>query len=235
MHTFIIDDEPKAIKIVESYIEKTAFIELKGAFRDPIEAMNAVLTDRPDLIFLDINMPGLTGIQMLKSLKNPPMVIFTTAYSEYAISGYELDVVDYLLKPISFERFLKAATKAKELFALKHNVPVKPAVASNLSSNEAIFIKSGSITHRVEIDQILFLEAMGNYVNFVLNNKKICSYTSLQEAIDLLPAQRFIRIHKSFVVACKHVETIEVHQVKVGKYTLPVGKSYRDGFNYLKR
>ncbi len=235
MNSFIIDDESQALKILESYIEKTAFIDLKGSFRDPVQAMNAILTKKPDLIFLDINMPGLTGIQLMKSLKTPPMVIFTTAYSEYALSGYELDVIDYLLKPIEFERFLKAATKAKQLYDLKQT-PLKPtAVINNSTQDEAIYIKSGTITHRVEIADILFLEAMGNYVNFILPDKKICAYMSLQDTIDLLPSQQFIRVHKSFVIAMKHIDTIEVHQIKIEKFTIPIGKNYRDGILNLKK
>lgn len=228
MNCFIIDDEPRALKILESYIEKTSFIRLAGSFRDSILAMNSILTEKPDLIFLDINMPEINGIQLLKSLKNPPFVVFTTAYSDYAITSYELNAIDYLLKPIEFERFLKSATKAKEMFDLK-NSNIKQAIELNDdNTEEAIFVKSGSLTYRIELSEILFIEGMGNYVNFILTDKKICSYMSLQEAIDILPARLFTRVHRSFIIAVKHIDTLEVHQIKIGKYTIPVGKSYRN-------
>ena len=191
--------------------------------------MAFIQAQKPDLVFLDINMPDLSGIQLLKSFTHRPLVIFTTAYSDFAVESYELNAVDYLLKPIEFDRFLKAVIKAQEMFESKLKQG-QPLIESERLNNEAIFVKSGSKTFRVEPNNILFIEAMGNYVNFVLTDKKICVYMNMQEAFSLLPASKFCRIHKSYVIALNKMDTLEVFQVKIGNHTLPIGKTYRDKF-----
>lgn len=234
MNCIIIDDEPKAIEVLETFIRKTPFLNHLGSFRDPVLAMNFIIESKPDLMFLDINMPDITGIQLLKSLTIHPIVVFTTAYTEFAVESYDLNALDYLLKPIEFERFLKAAIKAKELLDTKKKE--KNIVSSNEPEDDALFIKSGPKTYRIEFSDILFVEGMGNYVNFVTADKKITSYLNMQETLQLLPTNGFCRIHKSYIISLKHIDTIEIHQVKIGSHSIPIGKSYRDEFfKVLKR
>jgi two-component system, LytTR family, response regulator len=229
MKCIIIDDEPRALDILESFIGKTAFIKLEGRFREPVLALDYILNNKPDLIFLDINMPEISGMQLLKSLSNPPLVIFTTAYSEHAVKSYELNAVDYLLKPIEFERFLKAVIKARELFDSKQPSG-KQAIIDAPQYKEAIYIKSGTKTYRIILDNILYVEGVGNYVNFVLKDKKTITYLSMQEALRLLPVNAFCRIHKSYIISLKQIDSIEFHQIKIKDLTIPIGKTYREEF-----
>ena len=157
-------------------------------------------------------MPELTGIQLLKSLSRAPLVILTTACSEHAINSYELNVVDYLLKPIEYDRFLKAVMKAKELFILKSEHE-KREIITDRQDEDAIYIKSGTKTFRIVVDTILYVEGMGNYINFILPDRKIVTYLSMQDVLKLLPPSLFCRIHKSYVVSLKHIDIIEKHQV----------------------
>jgi DNA-binding LytR/AlgR family response regulator len=196
--------------------------------------MNFILNSKPDLIFLDINMPEISGMQLLKSLSNPPLVIFTTAYSEYAVKSYELNAVDYLLKPIEFERFLKAAIKAREQFDLKQ-VSDKQIIIPDRQDEQAVFVKSGTKTYRIEFSNILFIEGVGNYVNFILKDKKIMAYLSMQETIRILPSREFCRIHKSYIISMKQIDSIEFHQVKIRDHIIPIGKTYREEFLSLLR
>jgi DNA-binding LytR/AlgR family response regulator len=229
MTCIAIDDEPKALDILELFISRISFLDLQGKFRDPILGMDFIIKNRPDLIFLDINMPELSGLQMLKALANPPLAIITTAYSEHALTGYELNVVDYLLKPFEFERFLKAVMKSKELYELKKESqkhwrkPVR-------SHEDVIYLKSGTKTYRVKTDSILYIEGMGNYVIFYLNNKKLVTYLSIQEVLNLLPGDIFYRIHKSYIVSIKHIDIIENHRVIIKNNSIPIGQTFREIF-----
>lgn len=223
-----VDDEPKALDILKDYIEKVPFFDLAGIFRDSLKALDYLQHNKVDLIFLDINMPDLTGIQFLKSLIHQPSIIFTTAYSEYAVESYNYAAVDYLLKPIEFERFLKAANRALEQFRLKQkNVSLKISEQGEL---DFILVKSGSDIHRIKIDEILYIESAGNYVTFVLANKKIMSLFSMNKILQLLPANQFFRIHKSFIIALRHLIKIERHQVIIINREIPIGNVYRESF-----
>ena len=157
------------------------------------------------------------------------MIIFTTAYSEYAIESYELDAVDYLLKPFEFERFLKSVIKAQELKKLKYEIP-KTQIVKTSSIDKKILIKNGTETHQVKVNDIRYIEGLGNYVNVYVNDAKIVTYKSLKDLLDLLPEKEFIRIHKSYIVALRHIKSFEVHQVKIEGKTLPIGKIYRKEF-----
>lgn len=234
MTCIAIDDEPKALDILELFISKISFLELHGKFRDPIQGMDFIIKDKPDLIFLDINMPELSGLQLLKTLANPPLVILTTAYSEHALTGYELNIVDYLLKPFEFERFLKAVMKSKELFELKkesQRLWKKPL----RRHEDVIYLKSGIKTFRVKTDSILYIEGMGNYVTFYFPDKKIITYMSFQEAFNLLPEDIFYRIHKSYIVSLKHIDVIENHRVLIRNNSIPIGQTYRENFKKVIR
>ncbi len=234
MTCIAVDDEPKALEILTYFIARTPFLELSGTFRDPFQAMDFIAKNKPDLVFLDINMPELSGIQLLRSLRVSPMVIFTTAYSEYAIDSYELDVIDYLLKPFEFERFLKAVMKAKELSDLKHERKKREIIPERQSEN-VIYIKSGTKTHRIKTNSVLYIEGLGNYVTFVLPDRKIVTYLSIQDVLEMLPSSLFCRIHKSFIISLKHIDVIEKHQVIIKEKAIPVGETFRQNLSGLIR
>jgi DNA-binding LytR/AlgR family response regulator len=214
-----IDDEPIALEVVKNLAAKIPFIDLKASFTNAFEAMGFLNKEKIDLIFLDIKMPDISGIDFLRSIPNPPMVIFTTAYSEHAVQSFELDAIDYLLKPFSLSRFLKACNKANEQYELKNK-------GNNISLPTSVFIKSGYEQLRVELDEILYAESNGNYMQFVLKDKKITSRLTMSETEALLPANFFIRIHRSYIVAKKYISSIKKNSIRINKTELPVGAGY---------
>ncbi len=220
LKAIVIDDEPMSLEVIKGLTEKVTFVELIGYFTNSFKAMGFLQKNKIDLIFLDIKMPDISGIDFLKSIHNPPMVIFTTAYSEHAVESFELDAIDYLLKPFSLTRFLKACNKAYEQYELRQN---KNDSSSILTS---VFIKSGYEQIRVELDDILYAESSGNYVQFVLENKKIASRLTMNEAEALLPTVRFIRIHRSYIVATKHIQKMHRKSIWVQQTELPIGTAY---------
>ena len=229
----VIDDEPMALEVLEDYIRMTPNLALQHAFNNSLQALAYLQTNNTDLLFLDINMPDLSGIQLLKSVRQPPMVVFTTAYSEYAVKSYEFDAVDYLLKPIEFDRFLKSVNKATELF----NNRTKPTVNSEgpkeedaTAPKDYIFVKSGYQLVKLKLDAILYIEADKNYVTFVTTEKKVLALMPLSEVMQLLPSDDFFRIHKSYIVALRHIEAIERQYVNLHRQQLPIGKTYAADF-----
>jgi DNA-binding LytR/AlgR family response regulator len=215
-----IDDEPIALEVVKNLSSKISFIDLAATFTNAFKAIEYLQMEKVDLIFLDIKMPDISGIDLLKSLSNPPMVIFTTAYSEHAVQSFELDVIDYLLKPFSLARFLKACNKAQEQLLLRSN--------STADSREStsLFIKSGYEQIRVEVSDILYVESCGNYVQFVLANSKIASRLTMSEAVALLPPAEFIRVHRSYIVAKKQIKKMDKKSVWINQTELPIGVAY---------
>lgn len=216
MKAIAVDDEPLALDIVNAHAAKVPFLELKGCFTDAFKALDYLQREEIDLIFLDIKMPDISGIEFFNSLSKKPLVIFTTAYSEHAVAGFELDAVDYLLKPFSLARFIKACNKAYEL----HNLREKA------SGSDHLYVKTGYEQVKVLYSDILYLEASGNYVTFVLPGKKILSRSTFVEAMNLLPNGKFIRIHRSYIVAIDKIDKVERHQVTVGKDEIPVSEGY---------
>ncbi|NOT73551.1 MAG: response regulator transcription factor [Cyclobacteriaceae bacterium] len=216
MKAIAVDDEPIALEIVSSHASKVPFLELKGCFTDAFKALEYLQRESIDLLFLDIKMPDISGIEFFNSLSKKPLLIFTTAYPEHAVTSFELDAVDYLLKPFSLSRFIKACNKANEL----HNFRQK------VESSDHLFLKTGYEQVKVMYDDIYYLEATGNYVTFVLKERKILSRSTFAEAVNLLPAGRFIRVHRSYIVSIDKIDKIEKHQVTVGKVTIPVSEAY---------
>ena len=214
-----IDDEPIALDVVKNLSAKIPFIELKATFTNAFEAISFLNKEKIDLIFLDIKMPDISGIDFIKSIPNPPMVIFTTAYSEHAVQSFELDAIDYLLKPFSLSRFLKACNKANEQHEFKKN----NSITANVDS---IFIKSGYEQIRVALSDILYAESNGNYMQFVLADKKILSRLTMNETEALLPFKDFIRIHRSYIVAKKYITKMDKTNVWINTTELPVGANY---------
>ena len=219
MRAIAIDDEPMALEVVRAHAAKVPFLELLGCFTDAFKAREFLQNESVDLLFLDIKMPDISGLEFVTSLPKKPMVIFTTAYSEHAVTSFELDAVDYLLKPFSLPRFVKACNKAQELLQLRGTTPVAPV-------KDYLFLKTGYEQVKVHYDEILYLEAAGNYVTFVLKDKKLLSRMTIQELTGQLPADSFVRVHRSYIVAKKQIDKIERHQVCIHGNEVPVGASY---------
>ena len=215
-----IDDEPIALEVVKSLSSKIAFIELLDCFTNAFKAIDFLQKEKVDLIFLDMKMPDISGIDFLKSLSYPPMVIFTTAYSEHAVQSFELDAIDYLLKPFSLSRFLKACNKANEQLLFRNKI------ATVLPEPSAIFIKSGYEQIKVEPADILYVESSGNYMQFVLDNRKIASRLTMSEVEALLPALDFIRIHRSYIVSKKQIQKMDRKSIWIKQTELPIGAAY---------
>ena len=229
MKCLVIDDEPKAVEILCDYIEKAPDLECAAAFRDPLKALNYIQSNPVDLLFLDINMPDLSGIQFLNALEHHPHVIFTTAYSEYALDSYDYDAVDYLLKPIEFDRFLKAVNKAFRRYREKKRgrLPLR-------GDSGYIFIKSGTDYRKLDTQSILYIKGTGNYLTFVTPNKEILTLLTMKEALEILPPQ-FQRIHRSYIINLDHAELIEAEEVKIKDQRIPIGDHYRDSlFRVIK-
>lgn len=215
----IVDDEPSGRKVIEEYIEETPFLELIGKAENPIKAFGILENNAVDLIFLDIQMPKINGIDFLKSLKNPPMVILSTAYSEYALQGFELDVIDYLLKPISIERFLKASYKAKEFYELR-NMEAK--------SQDYFFIKCNTKFEKIMFNELLFVEAANNYVLLNTKEKRFITYLTFKGIEEILPPNQFIKVHKSFIVSLSKIENLDSEEIKIGTHTIPISRNLKE-------
>ena len=216
MTAIAIDDEPIALDVVRSHAAKVPFLDLQATFTNAFAAMDYLRQHPVDLLFLDIKMPDISGIEFFRSLSKKPLVVFTTAYSEHAVAGFELDAVDYLLKPFSLPRFLKACNKAQEWLELR----------GRETAPTYLFVKTGYDQVKVDFTAIDYLEATGNYVNFVLRDQHVLSRMTITECEALLPADRFVRIHRSFMVAIGNVQKVERHQLTVNGSVLPIGASY---------
>lgn len=212
-----IDDEPIALEVIRQHCQHIPFIQLQASFTNPDEAMNWLDHNEADLLFLDIRMPDISGIDFLKRLNPAPPAIFTTAHSEHAVQSFELDALDYLLKPFSTERFLKACQKAKDRLDLR----------AAAAKDRSLFIKTGYEQVKVLLDEIMYVQSAGNYVQFILTNqKKIMSRSTMAETVAMLPAENFVRIHRQYIVGKKHVKKIDKNGVMVEGISLPVGAGY---------
>jgi DNA-binding LytR/AlgR family response regulator len=228
MRCIIIEDQPPAQRILKKYIEDLGTLRLMGTFSDPIKAMDFLNTNKVDLIFLDIHLPRLTGLDFLKSLSQKPNVILTTAYSEYALESYELDVVDYLLKPFSFFRFVKAIGKVP---GPKAEVLNKSVPKSTTSKKREHFIKLGYDHVRIAFDDIWYIRADGDYCDIILSNKKYLSSEPMRKWLEMLDEQQFIRIHKSYTVNIARVEKVSGNVITLNNdEQLPIGRAYKEDF-----
>jgi len=226
MIAIAIDDEPIALEVVAAHAAKVPFVELTATFTNAFDAIVFLQQNKVDLIFLDIKMPDISGIDFVKTLSRPPMVIFTTAYSEHAVQSFELDAIDYLLKPFSLSRFLKACHKAKELFDLRSS-------AMELK-NAFIFVKDGYEQVKVLLEDILYIEASGNYTQLHLSDgKMLSSRITIQELTGLLPAKEFIRVHRAFILAKDKVTRFDRSQIWIDDKVIPVGATYAASLQFL--
>lgn len=231
----IVDDEPIAHRIIERYCNDLPHLEHVGDCYDALEAMQFLSKERVDLMFLDINMPKLKGFDFLKTLAHPPKVIVTTAYKEFALEGYELNVADYLLKPFSFERFVKAINKAVGM----ETSPTTPQVQTIVTRNTAetprkrLFLKGDKKHHQVALADILFVEASGNYAKVYLEHEMILTHEKLSSFEALLPPDQFIRVHKSFIISIERINLIEGNRIKIEQHEIPIGQVYKMNVNRL--
>lgn len=214
----IVDDEPYARKLLIDYCAKVDFLEVKGDFSSAIDAASFIAKEKVDLIFLDIKMPELTGIGMLSTLQNPPKVIFTTAFAEYALDGFELNAIDYLLKPFDFARFLKASNKAQSHFS-NHT--------STARVEEFLFIKEGRNTVRLSVDQIQYVKGQKDYVQFSTVDRKVMSLMNMKDLEKELSPKGFLRIHQSYLINTNHITSISLERVCLDKQEFPVSQSYK--------
>ena len=223
----VVDDEPLARECIANYIKEVDFLALQGCCANPLELTKIKNTHETDLLFLDIQMPRMNGIEFLKSMKSKPMVIITTAYPNYALDGFDLDVMDYLLKPITFTRFFKAVCKVKEQYLLLEDKTQNTASQENAAS-DYIFIKCDSSYKKIYVDDLLFIKAMQNYVAFhTVDGKKYLSLIPLKEVAKQLDATVFIQIHKSYIVCIHKIESIETEGITIGNHHIPLGRNYR--------
>ena len=223
VNCLVVDDEELARTLLENYISRLPHLNLVEKCVNPMDALKALEENDIDLIFLDIQMPEMSGIDFLKSLHKKPKVIFTTAYSDYAIEGYQLDVVDYLLKPFSFERFLQAVNKAVDLISS----------TSNPLEKDYLLVKSEHKVHKIKYEDIRYIQSMREYVAYFLPKRKILALNSLKKLEEELPSDQFIRIHKSYIIPIQKVTTLEGNMVHIGNEKLPIGNLYKE--EVLKR
>jgi DNA-binding LytR/AlgR family response regulator len=224
INCIVVDDEPPAIGILETYISKIDYLNLVRSFTDPLQALLYLNTEKVDLAFVDVNMPQLKGVDLVKNLQKETQVVFTTAYPDYAVEGFALQVLDYLVKPISFERFLQAAQRA-----FQEQKETASAMEPS-ADNEYLFVKSGTKVHKVFLKDILLIEGLKEYVSIKTAQQKIVTLNRLSEIEETLKEKGFIRIHKSCIVNMEKIESIEFNHVKIGSELLPIGEKYKEGF-----
>lgn len=224
----VVDDEPLALDILEDYIRKVPFLTLVKTTTSAIEGLSLVQSDAIDLVFLDVQMPELTGIQFLKIINGKCDVILTTAYSQYALDGYELDVVDYLLKPIAFDRFYKAAQKV--LQNTNSGQIASPELSLVQNTYDFIFVKTEHKIQKIYLDDILYIEGLKDYISIFTKAERIITLQNMKKMEESLPVKSFVRVHKSYIIALGKIESIERSRILIGEKTIPIGDTYREYF-----
>lgn len=218
-----IDDEPSALEIVTRHAAKVPFLELKATFTDAFQAIPYLQQHTIDILFIDIKMPDVSGIEFVHTLPRAPMVVFTTAYSEFAVQGFDLDAVDYLLKPFSLVRFTRACSKALEIKSLRTSEQPK-----------FLFVKTGYEEEKVLLEEILYIEAEGNYLVFALKGRRLVSRQTMADILQLLPTDEFVRVHRSFIIAVSKIEKMARHQLTIAHQEIPIGASYEESLNLIR-
>ncbi len=229
LQCIVVDDEPLAVKMLEAFVARTPQLQLLASFNDPVEALSAIQSQAPELVFLDIQMPDLDGMELSRMLPADTRVIFTTAFKQYAFESYEVSALDFLLKPIRYQKFLEAVQKAQEWFALKD-----AAATQAPSEKTAVFLKVEGVLRKVELADILYVEGMKDYVMFHLASSRepLVTHMTMKAVEELLPAQDFMRIHRSFIVALSHISSVSAGgDLKVGPSLLHVSDAYREAFD----
>jgi len=227
MNCLAIDDEPLALNIIKDFCSKLDYIHLVDCFTNAIDALGILDKESIELIFLDIQMPNINGLEFIKTMANPPMIIFTTAFSEHALEAYDLNVLDYLVKPIPFDRFLKSVNKAHSLQLLQRSHREKSSV------QEFMMVKANHATIKVSFNDIMYIEGLKDYVKIFILNQMILTKSTMKNIEKKLPKQHFIRIHKSYIINLSNIEIIEHNHIIYGGERLPIGNSYRRAFNEM--
>jgi len=238
MNCIIVDDEPLAQLVIEEYVKTIPFLDLQGKCSSAFEAFDKLRERKIDLIFLDIHMPNVSGIDFIGALDHKPYFIFTTAYSEHALEGFNLNAVDYLLKPIPFERFLKAVNKVYELYTLRNNKhEIKPDhVSENKRTDDFIMVKSDYQSHRINLNEVIFIEGLKDYVKIYLESgKPVITLNSLKHMAEKLPSDMFIRVHKSYIVSINKINSIVRNRIIIGEKWIPIGENFKDMFQEIMR
>ncbi|MBN2524115.1 MAG: response regulator transcription factor [Bacteroidales bacterium] len=231
MKCLAIDDEPLALNIIKDFCSKIDFMDLISCCTNPVEAVKVLNHQEVDLIFLDIQMPNITGLEFIKAIDKPPMIIFTTAYSNYALDGFELNAIDYLVKPFAFERFFRAVNKAYEMFYLRKNKNIQPATTvSHQNTQRYLMIKVEYSTVKLELDRILFIEGLKDYVKIYCGIRPVLTKTTLKNLEEKLPQNEFIRVHKSYIVQFSKINSIENNRILIGEKRIPIGNQYKTQF-----
>ncbi|HAR37437.1 MAG: DNA-binding response regulator [Bacteroidetes bacterium GWD2_45_23] len=231
LNCWIVDDEPLALSLLESYVQKTSFLRLTGKYSNALSAMKQIAEEKVDLLFLDIQMPEINGMEFARTISHRTRVIFTTAFSEYALEGYKVSALDYLLKPFSFDEFLAAARKALEWFEMTASRPVSETVHENIG----IFVKSEYRLLHVLYEEIIYIEGLKDYVKIYTENepKPILSLMSLKLLEEELPADRFMRVHRSYIIHRNKITSINKNRIIIGKKQIPIGETYRKQFRAI--
>ncbi|GAB5410686.1 MAG: LytTR family DNA-binding domain-containing protein [Balneolaceae bacterium] len=224
LHCFIIDDEPLAIEVIESHVSKIDGLEVKATFQNAVKAFQELRKSKVDVLFLDIQMPRLTGIEFLRTLKNPPKVIFTTAYREYALEGFELDVVDYLLKPISFDRFLKAIDKVFDSTETISSIKQQGHFEDDL---HYVFVPSDKKNVKVCLDEILYIESKRDFISIKTESKEVNTYQTITYMEERLPENQFVRVHRSFIINLNKIESWSNNEIELKDTSIPIGRTYK--------
>jgi DNA-binding LytR/AlgR family response regulator len=227
---YIIDDEHLAQEILEAYVAKVSFLELKGTFMSPLDAAAQIEADKPDLLFLDINMPDLDGLSFIPMLNHKPMIILTTAYDQYALKAFDLEVKDYLLKPFGFERFYKAVLRLYQDQKDQPTAKAKDVKGEPRGEHEYIFLKVGHRIQKIAIRDILFIEGMKDYLKIHTVKEKVMTLLSFAKLEELLPPEKFARVHRSFVISIDKIDHIEKNRIRIGTELIPISDTYNDAF-----
>lgn len=228
IRTVIVDDEPLAIEVIETYLKNFSDIEVIAKCGDGIQAFNILQQKKADLMFLDVKMPGLNGTELLKSLKNPPKVIFTTAYHDYAVEGFELNALDYLLKPVSIDRFLKAMDKVYEHFGFTALQNIQTGIMPARNQDIFLYLKVERKMVKVDVKDILWIESQKDYIKVVLSDKELISKQKISILEELLPEDEFLRIHRSFIISMNKIESFNSSKIGIDGKELPIGRNYKN-------
>ncbi|MEO6884252.1 MAG: LytTR family DNA-binding domain-containing protein [Bacteroidia bacterium] len=232
MNCIAIDDEPLALDLMEEYIKKIPFLNLVAKCSNAFEAIPILQKEKIDVLFLDIQMPDINGIQFLKTLKNQPIIIFTTAYDKYAVEGYNLDVLDYLVKPIPFERFVKAVNKAQEYYNQKNNFSLHLNTLENKEKIEHpfLFVKADYEMVKINFKDILYIEGLKDYIKIYAGDKPILTLQSLKFMEEKLPKKKFFRVHRSYIISLDKINSVQKRNIKIGEKEIPIGDLYKEDF-----
>jgi len=230
MKCIIVDDNKVSREMVKQLVEQVDFLELKAECENPVEAFNYLKKEEIDLVFLDVEMPGMTGIELIKNLEKRPIVILITAKKDYAVEAFELNVADYIIKPVSLSRFMVAVDRAKELFESKDQ-----QVEINAKEKDFIFVRSNSLLTKIKISDIIYIQALGDYVNIFTNDKRLTVHITLKGMEEKLPPDKFYRLHRSYLTSLNHIDNIEEGTAYIGKHPLPIGEQYKKELLPLKK